>query len=146
MRYRAISAILTRLCVAAVLAAMLPAHAHKAFAMVPVLVQIGTEAPLGEFGVTLNRATLSGSVIEISYSVKNIGPTPAPLARFPALWLMDRKGGEVAASEDSARDHTLAPGETVIRAARFRLTPGTADPMAWLLRLGGAAGARITLR
>lgn len=135
-----------RLYVAA-LAATFIAPLDKGLAMgAPVMVEIGKQAPLGEFAVTLNRATLSGSVIAINYSVKNIGPGFAPLTRLPALWLEDRKGGELAAAEDSARDGTLASGETAIRAARFELPLGAADPMAWLLRVGGASGPRITLR
>lgn len=142
-----VSCIFMRLCVAAGLAAVLLAPWHKGFAMgAPVMVAIGKQAPLGEFGLTLNRATLAGCEITIAYSVKNIGPTPAPLARLPALWLEDRKGALLAAAEDSARERILAPGETAIRAARFALPRGAADPMAWLLRVGGELGPRSTLR
>lgn len=136
-----------RLWVGAVLAATLLAPLHEGLAMgAPVMVAIGKQAPLGEFGVTLNRAALSGSEITIAYSVRNIGPAPAPLAKFPVLWLEDRKGGVLAVTEDSPRDRTLAPGETQVRAARFTLPKGAADPMSWLVRFGGEMGARSTLR
>ena len=136
-----------RLGVAAAVAVTLIAPVPKVFAMSPaVMVLIGKQAPLGEFGVTLDRATNTGSEIAIGYSVRNIGTKPAPLTDFPALWLEDRKGALLAPGEDSTRDRILAPGETAIRAARFSLPQGSVDPMAWLVRVGGALGPRITLR
>lgn len=141
------SAIVNFLRLTAMLALALLMPIEKVFAMSPpVLVAIGKQAPLGEFSATVDRATLSGSVITIGYSVRNIGPSPAPLAGFPKLWLEDRKGGALGATQDTARDGMLAPGATASRTVRFTLPPGAVDPMAWLLRFGGEMGARSTLR
>jgi hypothetical protein len=116
--------------------------------MPPAIYAIGTEAALGEFSVTLNHVDAqNGMVIDIAYTVKNISPAPAPLSHFPALHLENGKGGvidAVAAGIDVSR--MLAPGEYLSARARFRIPKGTADPLAWLLRLGGDESPRITLR
>ena len=137
--------------------AILCSPANEVRATTPsAIYKIGTAAALGDFAVTLNKAVIvpaseksgQGAILDIQYTVQNISPAAVPLAHFLALHLEDRNGGVHDAMLAGATGSTpiLAPGGQVTLSARFQIPKGTADPLAFLLRLGGDQGPRITLR
>jgi hypothetical protein len=135
--------------------AMFFMHPSEVFATAPYAIyKIGTPAALGDFSLTLDRASIAADsgtgdvVIVIAYTIQNISPKPASLARFPGLCLEDRKGAiyDAIATTKTVPEPDLSPGQTVTGTARFSVPSGLGDPMALLLRLGGDQAPRVTLR
>ena len=130
---------------------------NEARATTPIAIyKIGTAAALGDFSVTLDNVAIGsgseksahGAILSIQYTVQNISPAAVALARFPLMQLQDRSGGlyEVISGGQTHPARILAPGQKVTGSARFQIPPDAADPLGWLLRLGGEQGPRITLR
>ncbi len=120
--------------------------------MPPAIYRVGAPAALGDFSVTLDQAKLvtdakGGRTITIHYTIRNISPTPAPLARMPAFHLQDSAGHSYAAiTGPRPAERQLAPGEARVAAVSFRVPKAAADPLAWLLMLGSDQAPGITLR